>query len=136
MANSCCCATAPCRRRRARRSQRTSWRSASAGICRARNNACRLPTGLRKPDIVSWTYREAQMRLLRRSFLALALVVPASFGMAQAHAGTVNAAVAANFTQVATELAAKFKAKTGSDVKLSFGSTGGLYTQITQAAPF
>jgi len=76
------------------------------------------------------------MRLLRRSFLALALVVPASFGMAQAHAGTVNAAVAANFTQVATELAAKFKAETGSDVKLSFGSTGGLYTQITQAAPF
>lgn len=76
------------------------------------------------------------MRLLRRSFLALALVVPASFDMAQAHAGTVNAAVAANFTQVATELAAKFKAKTGSDVKLSFGSTGALYTQITQAAPF
>ena len=55
------------------------------------------------------------MRLLRRSFLALALVVPASFDMAQAHAGTVNAAVAANFTQVATELAAKFKAETGSD---------------------
>ncbi|HWV00498.1 MAG TPA: molybdate ABC transporter substrate-binding protein [Devosia sp.] len=76
------------------------------------------------------------MRLLRRSFLALALVVPASFGVAQAHAGIVNAAVAANFTQVATELAAKFKAETGSDVKLSFGSTGGLYTQITQAAPF
>ena len=76
------------------------------------------------------------MRLLRRSFLALALVVPASFDMAQAHAGTVNAAVAANFTQVATELAAKFKAKTGNDVKLSFGSTGGRYTQITPAAPF
>jgi molybdate transport system substrate-binding protein len=55
---------------------------------------------------------------------------------APAEAATVNAAVAANFTQVATDLAAAFEAKTGDVVKLSFGSTGALYTQITQAAPF
>ena len=35
-----------------------------------------------------------------------------------------------------SELAAKFKAKTGDEVVLSFGATGALYTQITQAAPF
>ncbi|MCW5720476.1 MAG: molybdate ABC transporter substrate-binding protein [Devosia sp.] len=53
-----------------------------------------------------------------------------------AHAETVNVAVAANFTAVAEELAQLFTAETGHDVELSFGATGGLYTQITQAAPF
>jgi molybdate transport system substrate-binding protein len=77
------------------------------------------------------------MRLMRRHLLGLALAVVAATTAAPAlAAGTVNAAVAANFTQVATDLAAKFKAKTGDDVKLSFGATGALYTQITQAAPF
>ena len=77
------------------------------------------------------------MRLMRRHVLGLALAFAASASVAPAlAAGTVNAAVAANFTQVATALAAKFKAKTGNDVKLSFGATGALYTQITQAAPF
>jgi len=76
------------------------------------------------------------MSLLRRCFLGLTLAITALAGVTVAEAGTVNAAVAANFTQVATELAAKFKAATGNDVQLSFGATGGLYTQITQAAPF
>ena len=52
------------------------------------------------------------------------------------HAETVNVAVAANFTKVAEELAPLFKAATGHDVTYSFGATGALYTQITQAAPF
>jgi len=77
------------------------------------------------------------MRLLRRHVLGLAAAFAALSSVAPVHAaGTVNAAVAANFTQVATDLAAKFKDKTGDDVKLSFGATGALYTQITQAAPF
>ena len=76
------------------------------------------------------------MRLLRRHFLGLAVAAVALAGAAPAYAGTVSAAVAANFTKVATDLAAKFKAKTGNDVTLSFGATGALYTQITQAAPF
>jgi molybdate transport system substrate-binding protein len=44
--------------------------------------------------------------------------------------------VAANFTKVAEQLGADFKAATGHDVIFSFGATGALYTQITQAAPF
>ena len=35
-----------------------------------------------------------------------------------------------------SSLGADFKAATGHDVVFSFGATGALYTQITQAAPF
>lgn len=76
------------------------------------------------------------MRLLGRRFVGLAFAVIVALSVTAADAATVNAAVAANFTKVATDLAAKFKAKTGNDVVLSFGATGALYTQITQAAPF
>ena len=51
-------------------------------------------------------------------------------------AETAHVAVAANFTAAAEELAAVFAAESGHDLILSFGATGGLYTQITQAAPF
>jgi molybdate transport system substrate-binding protein len=53
-----------------------------------------------------------------------------------APAAETNVAVAANFTDAANEIAAAFKEKTGHDAVLSFGSTGQLYTQITQDAPF
>jgi molybdate transport system substrate-binding protein len=52
------------------------------------------------------------------------------------HAETATIAVAANFTAVAEDLAGRFKAETGHEVVLSFGATGALYTQISQAAPF
>jgi molybdate transport system substrate-binding protein len=76
------------------------------------------------------------MRVLRRHFLGLAVAVAALSVALPAGAATVNAAVAANFTKVATELAKSFEAETGNAVTLSFGATGGLYTQITQGAPF
>jgi molybdate transport system substrate-binding protein len=44
--------------------------------------------------------------------------------------------VAANFTEVAKELAQLFQQKTGNPVEPSFGSTGQLLTQIIQDAPF
>jgi molybdate transport system substrate-binding protein len=53
-----------------------------------------------------------------------------------AFAGQTKVAVAANFTEPAKEIAAVFKAKTGHEAVLSFGSTGQFYTQITQDAPF
>ena len=53
-----------------------------------------------------------------------------------AAAETVNVAVAANFTVVAEELKSRFEAKGAHAVELSFGATGQLYAQITQAAPF
>ncbi|MCF1502262.1 molybdate ABC transporter substrate-binding protein [Afifella sp. H1R] len=53
-----------------------------------------------------------------------------------AAAAETNVAVAANFTEAAKEIAAAFKEKTGDEAALSFGSTGQLYTQISQDAPF
>ena len=51
-------------------------------------------------------------------------------------AAETHVAVAANFTDAATEIAEIFQEKTGHEAILSFGSTGQLYTQITQEAPF
>jgi molybdate transport system substrate-binding protein len=76
------------------------------------------------------------MRLLCWSSLGLAVAVSATMALAPAQAGTVNAAVAANFAEVAEQLGADFKAASGHDLVFSFGATGALYTQITQAAPF
>lgn len=77
------------------------------------------------------------MLRVRGSACGLAALVVATLTFTgAAEAATVHAAVAANFTKVATELADTFKAETGNDVVLSFGATGALYTQITQAAPF
>ena len=67
---------------------------------------------------------------------AAALLMAAALCALPAQAGTVNAAVAANFTKVAEQLGVDFKAATGHDVVFSFGATGALYTQITQGAPF
>jgi len=55
---------------------------------------------------------------------------------APAFAAEVSVAVAANFTKPAEEIGKAFTAKTGDTVNFSFGATGALYTQITQAAPF
>ncbi len=60
----------------------------------------------------------------------LSLLVP------PAQAGEVSVAVAANFTKPAEEIGAAFTARTGDIVVFSFGATGALYAQITQAAPF
>jgi molybdate transport system substrate-binding protein len=57
-------------------------------------------------------------------------------GAGLARAAETHVAVAANFTAAAQEIAAAFKKQSGDDAVLSFGSSGQLYTQITQAAPF
>jgi molybdate transport system substrate-binding protein len=69
------------------------------------------------------------LQILAAGALALGTTFPA-------HADQTNVAVAANFTDAANEIAAAFKEKTGHEAILSFGSTGQLYTQITQEAPF
>lgn len=68
-----------------------------------------------------------------RLLLSLAALV---LGALPVHAETATIAVAANFTAVAEDLAGRFQAETGHEVVLSFGATGALYTQISQAAPF
>ena len=71
-----------------------------------------------------------------RSILAVAAVLCGSLLTAGASAGTVRAAVAANFTAAAQEIGDAFTAASGHDVRFSFGSTGQLYAQISQGAPF
>jgi molybdate transport system substrate-binding protein len=72
------------------------------------------------------------MRQISHVLFALVAVLFAS----PALAAEVNVAVAANFTEPAKEIAARFKAKTGHDATLSFGSSGQFYTQIANGAPF
>jgi molybdate transport system substrate-binding protein len=77
------------------------------------------------------------MRLTSRSVLhVLPVVAVALGGSLPAQAAQTNVAVAANFTDAANEIAEVFKERTGHEAILSFGSTGQLYTQITQDAPF
>lgn len=57
-------------------------------------------------------------------------------GAAQALAAETRVAVAANFTEPAKEIAAKFEARTGHKASLSFGSSGQFYAQIANGAPF
>lgn len=75
--------------------------------------------------------------IARRPMLiaALASVLSATLGGA-ALAGEAKVAVAANFTEAAKEIAARFKAKTGHDAVLSFGASGQFYTQIANGAPY
>jgi len=78
-------------------------------------------------------------RPCRPLVLALPLVLFASALMslaAPAHAGEAKIAVAANFTDAAKEIGALFAKATGHKAIFSFGSTGQLYTQIAQDAPF
>ncbi len=52
------------------------------------------------------------------------------------HAGEVKIAVAANFTAAMKEIARQFETHSGHNTSVSYGSTGKLYTQILQNAPF
>lgn len=69
------------------------------------------------------------MKTLLSLLLAIGLVAPAL-------ADEVKVAVAANFTEPMKEIAASFEKDTGNKVLLSFGSSGALYTQIKNGAPF
>jgi molybdate transport system substrate-binding protein len=77
------------------------------------------------------------MKSMLRPVLHAVSAAAISLGAAlPAGAAETNVAVAANFTDAANEIAQVFKEKTGHDAILSFGSTGQLFTQITQDAPF
>jgi molybdate transport system substrate-binding protein len=65
---------------------------------------------------------------------AIAGLVLSLMGVAQAD--PVHVAVAANFTAPMQKIGAMFEADTGHKAVLSFGSTGKLYAQIQNGAPF
>lgn len=72
---------------------------------------------------------------MRRPTLLLGLLLALATA-APALAAEVKVAVAANFAEPARAIAARFKARTGHDATLSFGSSGQFYAQIANGAPF
>lgn len=72
------------------------------------------------------------MRLMTR-LLAVLIVL---FAASPAAAAETRVAVAANFAEPANAIAARFKARTGHDATLSFGSSGQFYAQIANGAPY
>ena len=85
-----------------------------------------------------------QPSFTRRRALSLTLVAALSLGLAaprptaaDAPAGPVGVAVAANLKPAFEEIAARFQAKhPGVEVKASFGASGAFFSQITNGAPF
>ena len=72
------------------------------------------------------------MRLLRTSLLILAGLMNSALG----YADSVAVAVAANFHAPMKTLAREFETQANHDVTLISGSTGGLYAQIVNGAPY
>jgi molybdate transport system substrate-binding protein len=70
-------------------------------------------------------------RTITQIFILLLLA-----GTSPAQAGEVRAAVAANFTAAMTEIAAQFEQASGHRLIASYASTGKLYAQIANGAPF
>lgn len=83
-----------------------------------------LPPGLRKP------------RLAARAAAILIGLIAWLASTPPANAANAHIAIAANFADAAHEIAAAFEAATGHAPILSFGSTGQIYAQISQGAPF
>jgi molybdate transport system substrate-binding protein len=77
----------------------------------------------------SFLFARRPWRLILWAILAVAVPVGAQ-------AGETKIAVAANFAATAREIGAGFEAATGHRALFSFGSTGQLYVQITQGAPY
>lgn len=69
----------------------------------------------------------------RKQLLALLLGLGLAVG---ARAETVVVAVAANFTDATRDIVPLFERATGHRAKVSYGSTGKLYSQIENGAPF
>lgn len=76
---------------------------------------------------------EAALRWTRISFALVCLIGNLA---GQARAEDITVAAAADLSYALKDLAHRFTAKTGTGVKLSFGSSGNLYSQIQNGAPF
>lgn len=104
---------------------RVLWRAIFCALCpRAGWIRGALQCGASKP-------RLCHSRVVVAALACVAYLQPASVRSEQA-----RVAVAANFTATAQRIAQAFQSQTSHTVVLSFGSTGQLFAQISQAAPF
>lgn len=74
--------------------------------------------------------------MLRHAFLCMFLLLFAASFSRNSDAAQTHVAVAANFTAPAKKIAQAFFEDTGHKAILSFGSTGKLFAQIVNGAPF
>jgi molybdate transport system substrate-binding protein len=72
----------------------------------------------------------------RRWLRGASALVCALLSFANVHADTVRVAVAANFSEVIEALAPEYEHATGERLRVTTGSTGKLYAQIVNGAPF
>lgn len=77
-----------------------------------------------------------KQRVRRSAPRSLLCLFAASLWMSGIRAGEVTIAVASNFAAPAAALASAFESRTGHEVRISSGSTGQLYAQIVNGAPF
>jgi len=101
---------------------------------------CRVVKVLISVSVIQGARGFVEIRLLLSSIFgrfvfifgtALASILPAVV-----IAGEVRVAAAANFSDTAAEIVKLFERTSGHTAMLSFGSTGKIYAQITQGAPF
>jgi molybdate transport system substrate-binding protein len=80
----------------------------------------------------------AKRRILPTRLKLLAKIIPLGLAVYvfQAQAEVVRIAVAANFIDAAQAITPLFEKATGHSAKISYGSTGKLYSQIKYGAPF
>lgn len=82
------------------------------------------------------TSRQGRSGAARVLLLAAAVILALPAWTGKAAAADALVAVAANFTDVANALARKFSAESGHRLTITTGSTGKLYAQITNGAPY
>ncbi|MDH4263741.1 MAG: molybdate ABC transporter substrate-binding protein [Spirochaetia bacterium] len=76
------------------------------------------------------------MRYIKIKLIHTLLILVLLFNVRPAQADEVKAAVAANFSAPMKQIIDVFEKETGNTVKVSFGSSGKLYSQIQEGASF
>lgn len=80
--------------------------------------------------------QHAKIRITTTFTYCLSILVCALLTTTSSYAEDIHVAVASNFTSTMKDIAEAFEDSTGHHVKLSFGSSGKLYAQISHGAPF
>ena len=76
------------------------------------------------------------MKIVANKLSLLCLMFSLSLATVSSQAGSLNVAVASNFSHTLHSISEDFNSRTGHQLRISSASTGKLYTQIKLGAPF